>query len=105
MKIKLTESQFDKLMLMELMNTYNNRQAYTSYIDKVDSANKSLETFLYNNGVIMLNIKNGKEYLVFELEALTNMIGRRYGLVQLIKNGEPYDTIYIKPIELYRIKF
>ena len=46
MKINLTESQFDKLMLMELMNTYNNRQAYTSYIDKVDSANKSLETVL-----------------------------------------------------------
>lgn len=105
MKIKLTESQFNRLMLSELLDAHNNFQAYTSYINRVDSANKSLETFLYNNGVVMVNIKNGKEYLVFELEALTNMIGRRYGLVQLIKNGEPYDTIYIKPIELYRRKF
>lgn len=105
MKIKLTESQFDRLILLELVDIHNNSQAYNSYVNRVDSANKSLETFLYNNGVMMVNIKNGKEYLVFEIEALTNMIGRRYGLVQLVKDGEPYDTIYIKPIELYRRKF
>lgn len=104
MKIKLTESQFDRLILYELADTYGNAK-YASYVNRVDSANKSLETFLYNNGAIMVNIKNGKEYLVFELEALTNLIGRRYGLVQLVKDGEPYDTIYIKPIELYRRKF
>lgn len=104
MKIKLTESQFDRLILYELADTYGNAK-YVSYVNRVDSANKSLETFLYNNGAIMVNIKNGKEYLVFELEALTNLIGRRYGLVQLVKDGEPYDTIYIKPIELYRRKF
>lgn len=104
MKIKLTESQFDRLILYELADTYDNAK-YVSYVNRVDSANKSLETFLYNNGAIMVNIKNGKEYLVFELEALTNLIGRRYGLVQLVKDGEPYDTIYIKPIELYRRKF
>ena len=104
MKIKLTESQFDRLILYELADTYDNAK-YVSYINRVDSANKSLETFLYKNGAIMVNIKNGKEYLVFELEALTNLIGRRYGLVQLVKDGEPYDTIYIKPIELYRRKF
>ena len=104
MKIKLTESQFDRLILYELADTYDNAK-YVSYVNRVDSANKSLETFLYNNGAIMVNIKNGKEYLVFELEALTNLFGRRYGLVQLVKDGEPYDTIYIKPIELYRRKF
>ena len=33
---------------------------------------------------------------------MTELTGRRYGLVQLIKNGKPFDSIYVKPLELYK---
>lgn len=101
MKIKLNESQFDKLMLTELGGT----MVSNSYNNRIETAQETLETFLYNNGVMMTNMENQNEYLVFELESLTGLIGRRYGLVQLVKDGQPYDTIYIKPIELYRRKY
>lgn len=101
MKIKLNESQFDKLILTELGGT----MVSNSYNNRIETAQETLETFLYNNGVMMTNMENQNEYLVFELESLTGLIGRRYGLVQLVKDGQPYDTIYIKPIELYRRKY
>ena len=101
MRIRLTESQFDKLMLNELSASMVNN----SYSNRIETAKETLESFLYNNGVKMVNIENQNEYLVFELESLTGLTGRRYGLVQLLKDGQPYDTIYVKPIELYKRKY
>lgn len=99
MIIRLNESQFNKLMISEIFSNHGYN------INRVDSANKSLETFLFYNGVKMINLKNSREYLVYELNALSNLIGRRYGLVQLIKDGEPYDAVYVKPMELYKRKY
>lgn len=104
MTIRLNESQFNKLLLTEL-GGQNIPTSYNGYSNRIETAQETLENFLYNNGVKMINIENQNEYLVFELESLTGLIGRRYGLVQLVKDNQPYDTIYIKPIELYRRKY
>lgn len=104
MKIIVNESGFARLLTESIIeyNTNNGNAYHDVYQDRIESSLKTLETFLVNNGVLMRNVDNGKEYLVFELHPMTELTGRRYGLVQLIKNGKPFDSIYVKPLELYK---
>ena len=52
----------------------------------------------------MINIRNGRDYLVYELLSLANAIGKRYCLCQLLKDGKPYGSVYTKPMHLFKMK-
>lgn len=106
MKIILNENKFG-VLLNEMFSEYNayDGNAYNNpYTKKINDAKKSLETLLFNSGIVMVNIQNGKEYLIYELKSLVNAIGKRYCLCQLIKDGEQYGTIATKPLDLFKIK-
>lgn len=100
MNIIIKESKLN-ILLTEL---FNNNLSNQFVNQKVEINLQLLGNFLKQYGLLMTNIENGKDYLVYELNALTNMIGKRYGMVQLIKDGEPYQSIYIKPLALYKRK-
>lgn len=100
MNIIIKESKLN-ILLTEL---FNNNLSNKVVNQKAERNSQLLGNFLKQYGILMTNIENGKDYLVYELNTLTNMIGKRYGMVQLIKDGEPYQSIYIKPLDLYKRK-
>jgi hypothetical protein len=100
MNIIIKESKLN-ILLTELFNNNLSNQVINQ---KVERNSQLLGNFLKQYGLLMTNIENGKDYLVYELNTLTNMIGKRYGMVQLMKDGEPYQSIYIKPLDLYKRK-
>lgn len=100
MNIIIKESKLN-ILLTELFNNNLSNQVVNQ---KVERDSQLLCNFLKQYGLLMTNIENGKDYLVYELNTLTNMIGKRYGMVQLMKDGEPYQSIYIKPLDLYKRK-
>lgn len=106
MKIFLNENKFASL-LNEFINEYNiydGNADKNPYAKKIKLAKLSLEKLLYTNGVIMTNIENGKDYLVYELFSLANVIGKRYCLCQLIKDNEQYGQIATKPLAMFKQK-
>jgi len=106
MKIILSEDKFSHL-LTEMMieyNSFDGNSERNPYEKKIESDMNSLEKLLKRDGIIMTNIRNGKDYLIYELISLTNAIGKRYCLCQLIKNGEGYGAIYTKPMHLFKLK-
>lgn len=100
MNIIIKESKLN-ILLTELFNNNLSNQVVNQ---KVERNSQLLGNFLKQYGLLMTNIENGKDYLVYELNTLTNMIGKRYGMVQLMKDGEPYQSIYVKPLDLYKRK-
>ena len=74
------------------------------YTKKIKQGKESLEKLLFRDGTVMINIENGKEYLTYELFSLADVIGKRYVICQLIKDGEQYGQISTKPMELFKLK-
>lgn len=105
-KIFLNENKLVSLLteMMVEFNNYDGNASHNPYYKRVKSAKDSLEHLLTREGVLMINIENGKEYLTYELTSLVNAIGKRYVLCQLIKDGEQYGIISTKPMELFKLK-
>lgn len=113
MKVVLTESQFEKIFLSEIAqniqnNVYNptadGNSNHNPYTRKIDRGLKRLLSFLRNNGRIMTNIDNGKDYIIYEISSFANLMGVRFVICQLVREDGPYGSIYVKPFELFRIK-
>ncbi len=105
-KILLNENKLVNL-LTEMMFEYNINDGNADnnpYAKKIDAAKDSLESLLSMNGTVMLNMENGKEYLTYELFSLADVIGKRYVLCQLLKDGEQYGQVSTKPMELFKLK-
>ena len=82
------------------------REAFEDGVEqaKIEMAKNSLKKLLANNGVLMTNIENEKDYLVYEIASLTNEIGKRFCICQLVKDGEARGLISIKPLEIFKLK-
>lgn len=105
-KILLSENKLVNL-LTEMMFEYdiNDGNADNNpYARKINAAKDSLENLLSIDGTVMINIENGKEYLTYELLSLADVIGKRYCLCQLLKDGEQYGSVSTKPMELFKLK-
>lgn len=101
MKIILNEDNF-LLMLNNIINeSFVTKDPLSNKINLTDEL---LEKLITNNGNIMVNIKNQKLYAVYEDAALTNMIGKRVCICRLLKDNKPYGPIYVKPMDLFKIK-
>ncbi len=102
MKIILNESKFSSL-LDTILNESSLKKDHPLF-KKIEMAKNSLKKLLVNNGVLMTNIENEKDYLVYEITSLTNEIGKRFCICQLVKDGEASGLISIKPFEMFKIK-
>lgn len=107
MKIRLTESQFASLMFEEMLAEYNiaDGNAYHNpYAKKFKHYKELLEKLVDTYGSRMININNGKEYDVYEIYSLSELLGVRYCLSRLIRDGEPYGQVAVKPLALFKPK-
>lgn len=112
MRIILTESQFEKIMLSEIAQTIQNdynpiadgNSEHNPYTKKIDNGIKRLMSFLRNNGRLMTNIDNGKDYIVYEITSFANLMGVRFAICQLVRDDGPYGSVYVKPYQLFKIK-
>lgn len=102
MRIFLSENKFSTFIL-NLLNEDNYREN-NIYNKKIELAQDSLEKLLANDGIIMQNISNGEDYVIYEIISLSNIIGKRYCLCRLLKNNKQYGSIYIKPLALFKEK-
>ena len=99
MKIILNEKSFSSF-LGNLINESN----INPISQKINIATDLLERMISHNGLLMLNIENGKEYLVLEDVTLTNLIGKRCCICRLMKEGKAFGPIYVKPLDLFKMK-
>lgn len=107
MKIILSENKLQGLLREMLLNEYNSfdGNAYRNpYAKNIQIAKDSLENLLVNDGTIMVDIENGKEYITYELYSLAEVLGKRYCVCKLLKDGEPYGAISIRPLQMFKIK-
>lgn len=101
MKIILNEEKFSSLLTNFINEDLNKKHPI---YNKIKSAMTSLENLISRDGVLMVNIDNNKEYVVYEDLTLTNLIGKRYCHCRLLKDGKPYGPIYTKPLDLFKMK-
>ncbi len=99
MKIILNEKSFSSFL-----NNFINESNINPIKNKINVVNELLENLLSNNGLIMTNIENGKDYLVLENVSLTNLIGKRCCICRLIKDNKVFGPIYVKPLDLFKTK-
>jgi hypothetical protein len=102
MKIILSETKFSFLMTHMINETISPN--LSSLMIKADKALNVLKKLIQSDGVIMQNIENGKEYIVYEIYSLTNIIGKKIGICQLYKDGAPYGSLYVKSMDLFKMK-
>lgn len=98
MKIILKESQLP-ILLNEI-----SPNLYQVYADKINSANASLDNAIKLNGTVMINIENGKEYLVYYNKSLSDTIGKNYCICRLIKDNQPYGQTRVESMDLFMRK-
>ena len=99
MKIILNEKSFPSFL-----GSIINESKHNPISQKINIVTDLLERMITNNGLLMINVENGKEYMVFEDTTLTNLIGKRCCVCRLMKNGKSFGPIYVKPLDLFRIK-
>lgn len=113
MRIIITEDQMSTLLTQmandqeipnQVRKNADGNYAHNPTKQKVDAAVESLKKLLSSQGKTMVNIQNGKEYLTYEIYSLANTIGKRYCICRLIKDGEPYGTLFTKPLSLFKPK-
>ena len=113
MKIILTESQLEFILLNELNNTLQTNDYnpiadgcanHNPYAKKLDKSMDAVENFLHHNGIIKTNIDNGKDYLTYEINTFGELMGKRCVICQLIKDNKPFGSIYLKPYVLFKMK-
>lgn len=115
MKVKLTENQLQKCIIMEFVgnlaskrNNYNpiadGNSEHNPYSKQIKSSIELIQRFLANNSRIMTNVDNGKDYLVFEITQLAQLTGKRFCLCQLYKDNKPFGAIYVKPFLMFKEK-
>jgi hypothetical protein len=101
MKIILNEKNFSYLIGNVINENLHSKHPLKV---KVDNAMCSLEKLLEREGVIMTNIENGKDYVVYEIVSLENLIGKKFCNCRLLKDGKPFGPIYTKPLALFKMK-
>ena len=106
MKIIVNEDKISTLMTRLLIeyNISDGNADKNPYTKKINASMDALERLLSQEGILAINIENGKEYLVYEIHSLAQTIGKRYCLCRLIKDNQAYGAIYTKPMAMFRLK-
>lgn len=104
MKIYLNEDKLKNIASFCIIEALNNASTNQISNKKIELVDELLEKLLKNNGIVLTNIENGKDYLTYELLSFIDIIGKRCCLCRLIKNGKQYGAIMIKPLDNFKRK-
>ena len=72
-------------------------EAMREKIKKVESEKAELEDFIESNGKFMIDVTNGKKYLVQYLRALSELVGKQYAMCAPVRKDGTYGAFYVKP--------
>ena len=71
-------------------------------IKNVESEKAELEDFIESNGEFMVDVTNGKKYLVQYLRALSELVGKQYAMCAPVRKDGTYGAFYVKPFETFK---
>lgn len=71
-------------------------------IKRVESEKAELEDFIESNGEFMVDVTNGKKYLVQYLRALSELVGKQYAMCAPVRKDGTYGAFYVKPFETFK---
>lgn len=73
-------------------------------VKRVDSEKMELENYIEKHGEHMIDVTNGKTYLVQYLKALSGLVGKKYAMCAPVKADGTYGAFYVKPLETFTRK-
>ena len=73
-------------------------------VKRVNNEKMKLEDYIESHGEFMIDITNGKTYLVQYLKALSELIGKQYAVCAPVRHDGTYGAFYVKPLETFRKK-
>lgn len=68
----------------------------------VEEEKEELADYFTKNGEYMIDITNGKKYVVQYLKGLSDLIGKAYGVCASLKNGEIQGPYFVKPYSTFK---
>ena len=91
MNVIINESQ------LKLLEAYVAPESAKDRIKGVDVEKEELENYIESSGEYMLDITNGKTYLVQYLKGLSELIGKDYAVCAPGRKDGTYGAFYVKP--------
>ena len=88
-----------------LLEKYVAEPGMTEKLKKVKEEKFTLEEYIESKGEYMVDITNGKTYLVLYLKTLSEMVGKKYSVCAPVKNDGTYGAFYVKPLETFKRKW
>lgn len=98
MNVIISESQ------LKLLEAYVVPESMKDRIRNVDMDKDELENYIEASGEYMVDITNGKTYLVQYLKALSDLIGRKYAVCAPVEKDGTYGAFYVKPYSTFQKK-
>ena len=98
MKVIINEHQ------EKLFEAYSAPPEFADRIRRVNSEKMELENYIESHGEYMIDITNGKTYLVQYLRALSELVGKEYAVCAPVRKDGTYGAFYVKPWDTFRIK-
>jgi hypothetical protein len=71
-------------------------------LKKVNAEKQELEGYIEKHGEFMIDVTNGKTYLVQYLRALSELVGKEYAVCAPVKKDGTYGAFYVKPWETFK---
>lgn len=71
-------------------------------INKVEDEKKGLEEYIESVGECMVDVTNGKTYLVQYLKGLSELVGTGYAMCAPLRSDGTYGAFYVKPYSSFR---
>lgn len=89
---------------LKLLEAYVAPESAKDRIKNVDVEKEELENYIESSGEYMLDITNGKTYLVQYLKGLSELIGKDYAVCVPVKEDGTYGAFYVKPYNSFQRK-
>ena len=70
----------------------------------VEGEKQQLGNYMEKNGECMIDITNGKTYLVQYLKALSDLVGKDYAVCSPVRKDGTYGAFYVKPYNIFKKK-
>jgi len=96
MRIIINEHQ-EALLEAEVMS-----QEVRDKIKRVEAEKAELEDYIEQSGEYMVDITNGKTYMVQYLKALSGLVGKDYAMCAPVRSDGTYGAFYVKPWETFK---
>lgn len=87
-----------------LLEAYVTPPEMRDRVKKVNSEKMELENYIEKHGEYMIDVTNGKTYLVQYLRALSELVGKEYAVCAPVRSDGTYGAFYVKPWETFREK-